>query len=249
MTIDLNCDLGEGMPNDAAIMPHITSANIACGYHAGDEATMRKTIDLCLKHGVAIGAHPGFNDKPNFGRVPVQLPADELYELIWKQLKIIDSICKELQATLHHVKPHGALYNMAAKDSVMSRTIAQAVKDFNPDLIYYGLSGSVMISEAKALGLKTAHEVFADRVYGEDGSLLPRTLAGARITNLRQSVEQVMNLINGFVITTSGTRVALQADTVCVHGDEPGAAQLAEQLHKKLHQLRVKVQAVNCYTH
>ncbi|MCK6617060.1 MAG: LamB/YcsF family protein [Cyclobacteriaceae bacterium] len=245
MTIDLNCDMGEGMPNDAAIMPYISSANIACGYHAGDEATMRKTIDMCLKYNVAIGAHPGFNDKPNFGRVPMQLTSDDLYQLVQKQLQIIDKICKEKNAVLHHVKPHGALYNMAAKDNAMSRTIAQAVKDYNPKLIYYGLSGSVMIAEAKALGLKTANEVFADRVYQEDGSLLPRTFAGAQISSSEQSVEQVMNLINGFVVATNGRRLKLQADTICMHGDEPGAAQLAEQLHSKLHQLRVQIRALN----
>src|SRR5688572_11720134 len=169
MTIDINCDMGEGMANDAAIMPYISSANIACGYHAGDRDTMRQTVELCLKHQVAVGAHPGFDDKKDFGRTPMQLSFKALYDLVSRQLDDLNKICQELNATLHHVKPHGAMYNMAAKDPEMSRTIAQAVFHFNPQLIYYGLSGSWMISEAKKIGLRTAHEVFADRTYQTNG--------------------------------------------------------------------------------
>src|SRR5688572_8397522 len=181
MNIDVNCDMGEGMPHDAAIMPFISSANIACGYHAGDRHTMRNTVELCLKHHVAIGAHPGFGDKKNFGRTPVELTSKALYNLIFQQLDDMDKICKGLNANLHHVKPHGALYNMAAKDPEMSSTIAIAVFDFNPRLIYYGLSGSYMISEAKKIGLQTAHEVFADRTYQPNGSLTSRTSEDALI--------------------------------------------------------------------
>lgn len=235
MTIDLNCDMGEGMPNDAAIMPYISSANIACGYHAGDEATIRATIDLCLTYGVAIGAHPGFNDKKNFGRVPVQLTADELYQLVWKQLEIVETICKEKQAKLHHVKPHGALYNMAAKDSAMSRTIAQVVKDFNPDLVYYGLSGSVMVSEARVLGLKTMHEVFADRTYQADGTLTPRNHAKALIEKSEDSVKQVIEmLISNSVETITGEIIPIKAETICIHGDGKHAVDFARQLNNLL---------------
>lgn len=237
MTIDLNCDMGEGMPSDAAIMPYISSANIACGYHAGDEAIMRKTIDLCLKYNVAIGAHPGFNDKPNFGRVPVQLTSDELYQLVWKQLEIMDTICKEKQAKLHHVKPHGALYNMAAKDNAMSHTIAQAVKDFNADLIYYGLSGSAMISEARALGLKTLNEVFADRTYQNDGTLTPRSQVKALIEKSEDAINQVLQMLTeNSVKTISGEVIPIWADTICIHGDGKHAGEFAGQLNNVLKQ-------------
>ncbi|MBX2947566.1 MAG: LamB/YcsF family protein [Cyclobacteriaceae bacterium] len=235
MTIDLNCDMGEGMMNDAAIMPHISSANIACGYHAGDEATIRKTIDLCLKYNVAIGVHPGFNDKLNFGRVPVRWTLDELYQLVWKQLEIMDTICKEKQAKLHHVKPHGALYNMAAKDNAMSRTIAQAVKDFNPNLVYYGLSGSIMISEARALGLKTMHEVFADRTYQDDGTLTPRSQVKALIEKSEDAINQVLQmLMENSVKTITGEVIPIKADTICIHGDGKHAVEFTRQLHKIL---------------
>ncbi|MFM7488493.1 MAG: LamB/YcsF family protein, partial [Cytophagales bacterium] len=147
MTVDLNCDMGEGMPNDAAIMSFISSANIACGYHAGAAQIIKDTVALCLRHQVAIGAHPGFDDKPNFGRTNMKLTSKELYDLVTLQLFIVASACRKQSAVMHHVKPHGALYNMATKDEVMSRTIAQAVFDFNPKLIYYGLSGSHMISQ------------------------------------------------------------------------------------------------------
>ena len=219
-TIDLNCDLGEGMPSDADIMPYISSANIACGYHAGDETTMRNTIDLCLKYGVAIGAHPGFDDRKNFGRMEVQLSADEVYDLVWKQLEIIYTICKEKSARLHHVKLHGALYNMAAKYRFISRITAEAVWDFDPSLVYYGLSGSVMIEEAQALGLKAAHEVFADRTYQFDGSLTPRSQSNALIEDVDMAVQQVLQMITEHsVMTTDNKLHPLQVDTVCIHGD------------------------------
>jgi UPF0271 protein len=235
MTIDINCDMGEGMPNDADIIPYISSANIACGYHAGNETTMRNTIDLCLKQGVAIGAHPGFNDKENFGRKPVQLSADEMYQLVWKQLEIIQAICKEKHAKLHHVKLHGAFYNMAAKDKSISKIAAQAVKDFDPELIFYGLSGSVMITEANALGLKTANEVFADRNYQRDGTLTPRTMANAMIEDTTTALAQVMQMVAaGSVRSADGNNLPIKADTICVHGDEPRAPELVKLINKGL---------------
>ncbi|MDW8332528.1 MAG: 5-oxoprolinase subunit PxpA, partial [Cyclobacteriaceae bacterium] len=163
--IDLNCDLGEGMPWDEAVMPWISSANIACGFHAGDVDTIRKTIDLCLQHNVAIGAHPGFDDKPNFGRKEIQLEDDALYGLIQRQLELMQKICDEKKAKLHHVKLHGALYNMAARSRAISKVAVQAVKDFNDKLFFYGLSGSVMTEEARIAGLKAVEEAFADRAY------------------------------------------------------------------------------------
>lgn len=235
MKVDINCDMGEGMLNDVDIMPYISSANIACGYHAGDEKTMHNTIDLCLNHNVAIGAHLGFDDKANFGRKPIQLSADELYQLVWKQLEIIQAICHEKQAVLHHVKLHGALYNMAAKDKSISNITAQAVKDFNPELVFYGLSGSVMITEAKALGLKTANEVFADRTYQPDGTLTPRTHPHALIEKATDVVNQVEQMVKERCVTTlSGEVMPIQADTICIHGDGDHALEFAKHIHTSL---------------
>lgn len=235
MKVDINCDMGEGMLNDAAIMPYISSANIACGYHAGNESIMSKTIDLCLKHNVAIGAHPGFNDKENFGRKSIQLSVDELYQLVWRQLEIIQAICKEKRTTLHHVKLHGALYNMAAKDKSISNITAQAVKDFNPELVFYGLSGSVMITEAKALGLKTANEVFADRTYQPDGTLTPRTHPHALIEKATDVVNQVEQMVKEKCVTTlSGEVMPIQADTICIHGDGDHALEFAKHIYTAL---------------
>jgi UPF0271 protein len=229
--IDLNCDMGEGIGNDAAIMPFISSANIACGYHAGDEVTLKKTIKLCLEHNVAIGAHPGFADKPNFGRNEIQLNESELYQLIHDQLVIMQTACNVLGATLHHVKPHGALYNMASKDEHMSKTIVQAIYDFNPHLIYYGLSGSVMISVATAIGLKTANEVFADRTYQPDGTLTPRKHHNALINNAEEAVQQVRQMITKQSVTAiDGSVFPLKADTVCVHGDGAHAVEIAQAI-------------------
>ncbi len=235
MTIDLNCDMGEGMPNDAAIMPYISSANIACGYHAGDEETICRTIELCLKYNVAIGAHPGFDDKPNFGRVPVHLSAEEIYQLMWNQLVTINDICKEKKTRLHHVKPHGALYNMAASDIQISAEIARALLDFNPKLILYGLSGSILIDVANAAGLKTANEVFADRTYQANGSLTPRTHEHALIDKVEKGIEQVMQMITtNSVKTITGQVIPIKADTICIHGDGIQAQEFAKEIHIKL---------------
>lgn len=229
--MDINCDMGEGMENDEALMPYISSANIACGYHAGGEALIRETIDLAIRYNVYIGVHPSFRDKVNFGRQEMKLPPAELYALVIQQLVKVDLIAREKGAILHHVKPHGALYNMAARDRGMARIIATAVKDFNEDLILYGLSGSHLISEAQALGLGTASEVFADRTYGDDGSLTPRSRPGALIENPAQAVEQVRQMMNeGTVTTLSGHRIPITADTVCIHGDGRHALDIARAL-------------------
>ncbi len=183
LQIDINCDVGEGMGNEELLMPNISSANIACGFHAGDENEMRRVVDLCLKYNVAIGAHPSFPDKENFGRTAMYLPPESIQQLITAQLNILQKITLEAGGKLHHVKPHGALYNMASKDVLLAKSIAAAVKEFDDSLIYYGLAGSVMIDEAVSYGLPVAQEVFADRTYQQDGSLTPRDMAGALITN------------------------------------------------------------------
>ncbi len=245
-SIDINCDMGEGMPGDAAITPYISSANIACGYHAGDESIMRKTIELCLKHNVAIGAHPGFDDKENFGRVNHQLSEIALYDLISKQISLLDLLCRDAGATLHHVKPHGALYNMAAKDQQMSRVISKAVKDFNPKLLLYGLSNSYLISEAKALGLATVNEVFADRTYQRDGSLTPRTHENALITNTQQSLAQVMLMIQEQKVkSVTGEMIPMLADTLCLHGDGKYAVSFAKEINDYLKMNGIKIQSPN----
>lgn len=246
MTIDLNCDMGEGMLHDAELMPYISSANIACGFHAGDEATMQKTVELCLKNNVAIGAHPGFNDKKNFGRLPMNLSDHELYALIYDQLKTLHEVCTKMKTTLHHVKPHGALYNMAAKDQGMSQVMANAVKDFDSSLVFIGLSNSMMISEAKAVGLKTANEVFADRTYQSDGSLTPRNQPNALITNTKQSLEQVRQMIKEGIVTTIGKeQIYIRPQTICIHGDGDHAVDFAKSIHSMLLKENIIIQAIS----
>jgi len=232
MLPDINCDMGEGLGNEEALMPLIGSANIACGFHAGSGDLIRKTIDLALKCGVRIGAHPSFRDKANFGRAEMRLSHDKLYALIMEQLIRIDLIAKEKGAHLHHIKPHGALYNMAARDRDTAHTIALAVKDFREDLVLFGLSGSVMINVAEELGLKTASEVFADRLYADDGSLVPRSEPGALIEDPEAAaVQAILLATEGVVITVSGNRLPLKTDTVCIHGDAPAAIPLARALY------------------
>lgn len=235
--IDINCDMGEGLNNEAALMPFISSANIACGYHAGNEEVMRHVISLCLQYDVHIGAHPSFADRENFGRTEIQLPLAAIYSLVTGQLKIINSIVTEFDTKLHHVKPHGALYNMAAKNSVLANVIATAVKDFDPSLIYYGLSGSVMVTEANKAGLKTFNEVFADRAYQDDGTLTPRTNSNALIKDENKVKQQVRKMINEHSVTTiNGIDIFIQADTICIHGDGVHAVDFAKAVFKQLHE-------------
>lgn len=234
---DLNCDMGEGMGNDEAIMPYITSANISCGFHAGNGDTIRSTMALAIKHGVRIGAHPSFRDKENFGRKEMHLGHDKLYAIVLEQLIKIDLIAKEKGTRLYHIKPHGALYNMAAKDPAIAATIALVIKDFNEDLLLYGLSNSFLISEGKKLGLKTVNEVFADRTYQDDGSLTPRSLNNALIESEDQCIQQVLQMVqHGTVTTTSGKIIPIVADTICIHSDGRHAESFAKKIHESLKQ-------------
>ena len=231
MHIDINCDMGEGMGNDEAIMPFITSANIACGYHAGDEETMRKTIQLAKQHGVHIGAHPSFLDRENFGRTEINTTPGEVYQLVTAQLVLFKKIADDENAVIHHVKPHGALYNMSAKDPALAKVIAQAVKDFDETLVLFGLSGSVSITKAKAAGLKTCSEVFADRTYRDDGSLTPRSQPDALVEDEEKAVAQVLQMVQkGTVTSVSGKEVPIVAETVCIHGDGKNAVPFARRL-------------------
>lgn len=230
--------MGEGLENEAQLIPFISAANIACGYHAGNEETMRQVIKLCLENNVHIGAHPSFDDRENFGRTAIQLPVEEIYNLITAQLEIINTTAIEYGAKLHHVKAHGALYNMAAKDKAIAKAIAQAVKDFDDSLIYYGLSGSVMIEEAAKLGLITANEVFADRTYQYDGSLTPRSQKNALIDDSNELIKQVTKFIKENKVTTvTGEDIFLKADTICIHGDGANAVEFAKAIYESIHKI------------
>lgn len=234
-SIDLNCDMGEGMSTDALILPFISSANIACGFHAGTLEIMRETIAGCIKHNVAIGAHPSWPDREHFGRTEMHTSPQELYNCIQEQLHIIQNEINKAGAVLHHVKPHGALYNQSAKDAVIASTIAKAVYDFNPSLQLYGLSGSVSITAAKQTGLRTAAEVFADRTYQEDGSLTPRSHPNALIEQSEQALQQALGMIlNGTVTSINGKPIELEADTICLHGDGSHAVAFAKTISSRL---------------
>jgi len=233
--IDLNCDMGEGIGNDTAIVPFITSANIACGYHAGDEEMIKRTVELCLKYNVAIGAHPSYFDRENFGRKDIFHTPEQVYALVKEQIQLLKKITEEAKVVLQHVKPHGALYNKSAKDVLVANAIAKAVKDVDKNLVLFGLSGSYSILEAKNLGLKTRSEVFADRTYQDDGSLTPRTLSNALIEEEEKSVQQVLQMVHeGLVTAVSGKKISIIAETVCIHGDGKNAVQFAKLLHEVL---------------
>ncbi|SMC51934.1 LamB/YcsF family protein [Pedobacter africanus] len=234
---DLNCDMGEGygawnMGNDAAIMPFVSSVNIACGFHAGDPAIMRKTVKLALQHAVFIGAHPGLPDIQGFGRRDMHITAEEAYEMVVYQIGALSAFVKAEGGTLHHVKPHGALYNMAATKPSLADAIAEAIYKVDPSLVLYGLSGSELIRSGQKAGLQVANEVFADRTYQPDGTLTSRKSPGALITNHQESLAQVLKMVKeGKVVSQQGTEVAIQADTICIHGDGTSAFTFAEQIY------------------
>lgn len=244
MTIDLNCDMGEGFANDVALMPYISSANIACGFHAGDEDTMKRTIELALQYHVAIGAHPGFADKANFGRNEMHLSEEELFDLITMQVQVLQKIADTFHTKLHHVKPHGALYNMAAKDATLAAIIAAAIKATDDSLVLFGLSGSHAVTEAKNAGLRTASEVFADRTYQADGSLTPRSQPNALIAVTEQALQQVLQMIQQQTVTTPGKLVPILAETVCIHGDGMHAVAFAQQIHHTLQQHHIDIKTI-----
>lgn len=230
--IDINCDLGEGFPNDHQLMPYISSANIACGFHAGNEDTINQTIHCCLIHEVAIGAHPGFKDRENFGRTNMKLSDCELYDLVAEQIALMQECCRKHGTLLHHVKPHGALYNMAAADATMSYIIASAVKEADASLYLYGLSNSHLITEAKKLKLKTVSEVFADRTYQPNGTLTPRTESNALIEQTEEALKQVLQMVLSNTVTAvDGTVIPLETETICLHGDGAHAVAFAKALH------------------
>jgi 5-oxoprolinase (ATP-hydrolysing) subunit A len=232
MNIILNCDMGEGLgEGDALIMPFIDAANIACGFHAGNEETMKRTVELAMRHGVAVGAHPSFHDKDNFGRIEVEWDEEEVYHLMREQISLFNAVVREAGAVFNHVKPHGALYNMASRDAQLAAIIAKSIRDFNPAIILFGLSGSHLVNEAKKIGLKTMSEVFADRTYQDDGSLTPRSVDNAMIVDADKGLQQVWQMVTtGTVQTISGKTIPIVAETVCIHGDGKHAVAFAQKL-------------------
>ncbi len=238
-TIDLNCDMGESfgawtMGQDADVLGSVTSANIACGFHAGDPLTMRRTVEAAVARGVAIGAHPSLPDLAGFGRREMRVSADETYAMTLYQIGALAAVARAAGVELHHVKPHGALYNMAARDRALADAIATAVRDFDRALILVGFAGSELPRAGEAAGLAVAHEAFADRRYEADGSLMARSKTGAVIDDVDAAVAQAISIAaRGEAATSNGT-LRIRADTICVHGDRPDAATFARRLHEAL---------------
>jgi len=250
-TIDLNCDIGESfgawrMGADAEVMPWITSANIACGFHAGDFSTMQQTVALAVEHGVAIGAHVSLPDLQGFGRRELRVTPDEAHALTLYQIGALSAFARAASTQVVHVKPHGALYNMAAKDAALAQAIALAVHDFDQSLILVGLAGSELPKAGAAAGLRVAHEAFADRRYEADGSLMPRREPGAVIDDVDAAIAQAVQIATKTnAVARGGVTITLHADTLCVHGDRADAALFAQRLREELERAGVVVRCLN----
>lgn len=242
MKIDLNADLGEGSGSDQQLLQLVTSANIACGFHAGDAQTMLQSVRWALESGVAIGAHPSFPDRENFGRTSMQLPPETVYAQVVYQIGALKAIVESEGGKLVHVKPHGMLYNQAAVDSQLADAIARAVQAVDPSLILVGLANSELIGAAERLGLVARQEVFADRGYQADGTLVPRSQPGAMIESEQQAIEQTLNMVqHGKVLSISGEEVAVRADSVCLHGDGAHALAFARRLRAAFAEQHISV--------
>jgi UPF0271 protein len=228
---------------DEALMNFVSSVNIACGFHAGDPTVMRKTVNLALRKNIAIGAHPGYPDLQGFGRRGMQVSSDEVYDMMIYQVGALMGFVRAAGGKLHHVKPHGALYNTAAKDRSLAAAMVKAVHDLDPSLVFTGLSGSVMIKEAKKLGLKTASEVFSDRTYQDDGTLTPRTQPDAMIEDSEAAARQVLQMVTRQTVTsTTGKEISVVAETVCIHGDGKFPLDFASKIVTLLQQHDVGIQ-------
>lgn len=247
--LDINCDMGESygawsIGNDSAVMPLITSANIACGFHGGDPATIRKTVALAVQAKVAVGAHPSLPDLVGFGRRTMQITAQEMYDLVLYQAGAVAAFAHAAGVPLHHVKCHGALYNMAATDEGLSIAMVRAVKDLGGRVLLYALAGSKMVAAAQQLGLDVVQEVFADRAYEDNGTLRPRSLTGAMIEDETFAVARVIEMVQrGQVQSYAGKPIAVSAGTVCLHGDQPGALKFATTLRQACRQHGITVAA------
>lgn len=247
--IDLNCDMGESfgawkMGNDAEIIPLVSSANVACGFHAGDPSTIRATVRLAVENGAAVGAHPSLPDLAGFGRRTMQVRPQEVYDLVLYQAGAVEAFARAAGVRLHHVKIHGALYNMAAKDAELADAIARATRDLGEGVLLYALSGSAMMDAAARHGVRAVGEVFADRTYQSDGTLTPRSNPEAMITDERASVAQVLMMVeHGKVRSLRGAEVPVDAGTLCLHGDQPGAARFARALRQVFAERGIEVVA------
>lgn len=248
--IDFNCDLGEdespqGQEREAAILPSVTSINVACGYHAGSARHMRRTMAAAAARGIAIGAHPSLPDREHFGRRELPVAAEEVYEDMLYQIGAANAIARSVGAKLNHVKPHGALYNMAARDSLLADAIARSIRDFDPGLVLFGLAGSRLPEAATALGLRCANEVFADRTYQGDATLTPRSHPNALIQDPEAAVAQVMRMLREKVVASvDGQDVPIIAETVCIHGDAPQAPLFAARLRSALEKAGVTIRPI-----
>ena len=250
MKIDLNCDLGESFGNykigmDEEVIKFISSANIACGFHASDPLVMEKTVALAKENGVKVGAHPGFPDLVGFGRRNMNVSPAELKAMVMYQVGALAAFCKARDIKMNHVKPHGAMYNMAAKDIKLALAIAEGIAQVDDSLILLGLSGSKLLKAAQEVGLKSAAEVFADRAYEEDGSLVARTKAGAVIADENEVIERVIKMIKlGKVQTITGKEIEIKPDSICVHGDNPKALNFVKLIRQRLTQENIKIEAM-----
>lgn len=243
--IDLNADVGEGVGRELELIPLLSSANVACGLHAGDDETMRATVRLARTHGVAVGAHPSFPDRGGFGRREMTLPARDVEECVAAQIRRLRDIAGAEGVRLQHVKPHGALYNMAARDAALAAAIARATAAIDSTLILVGLAGSALLDEAARLGLRTAGEAFADRAYRADGTLLPRSEPGSVIHDGSAVAARALALVREHaVVAADGSRVPIHAETICVHGDTPDAAGLAARIRQTLLDSGVELKAI-----
>ena len=249
-SIDLNCDMGE-MPGaladgtQEALMSYISSANVACGGHAGDAAMMRATIEQALRHGVRVGAHPGYEDPANFGRNALQLSPEEIANSVHRQILALEKIAKPLGAVIGHVKAHGALYNQAAQDPLTARAIAEGVRRWKSDVILVGLANSVMLDEFRLAAFSVAAEAFADRRYESDGTLRARKFTDALLRDPEEAAAQAVRIVEqGNMIAADGSVVSLAAQTICIHGDTPGALEIAAAVHHRLEQAGIVVRAL-----
>jgi UPF0271 protein len=249
MRVDINCDMGESfgayeIGADDEVLPYVTSANIACGFHGGDPAVMRKTVDEAKKHGVAVGAHPSLPDLVGFGRRVMQVTPQEVYDLMIYQVGALLGFTRAAGVELAHVKPHGALYNMAAAQSALADAIARAVHDVDARLVLYGLAGSHLLKAAERVGLTAASEVFADRNYIKDGALVPRSRPDAMVEDPEEAARRAVRMVReGLVADVDGEDIRLRADTICVHGDGPNAAEIVRRLRAGLESAGVTVAA------
>ncbi|KXH86719.1 5-oxoprolinase subunit PxpA [Sporosarcina sp. HYO08] len=249
--VDLNCDLGESfgryqLGEQREILQYVTSANVACGFHAGDPTVMRETVKLAIEYGVKIGAHPGLPDLNGFGRRNMAITPQEGYDMVVYQIGALQAFLTIHNEEMQHVKPHGALYQMASQDRELAEAIAQAVYDVSPSLVLFGLSGSELTKAGEKIGLRTAHEVFADRTYQSDGSLTSRSQADALITDQEQAVSQVIKMVTERKVTSrQQTEVSLQADTVCIHGDGEHAVEFAKYIYETLTKNNISVTAIS----